>query len=306
VHPLLGAWECRFRGEPAVELRNGPLRAVFAPGIGMTGMSLRFHAREHLVLPGGLDALRSGHTGGLPLLAPWANRLAGMRYRVGGRTVDLAGLGVHTDDNGLPIHGLLVGRPGWRVLRLTHARGAAVVRAALDVDEPAFPFPHRLEVEARAHEDRLVVTTTLVATGRRSVPVAFGWHPYLRVPGSARHAWHLRLPRREHLVLDGRGIPTGERVSEPGEAAPLARRTFDDLYALGTGRVFGLEAPDGAAIELRPDGGYRYTQVWVPPGKQFVALEPMTAATDALTKGAVPLVAPGESHRARFSLVVRA
>ena len=94
--------EGRFRGEPAVVLQNGDLRAVFVPGIGMTGVSLRLRNKEYLALPGGLDALRTGHTGGLPLLAPWANRLASMRYKVGSRNVDLTDLGVHTDGNGLP------------------------------------------------------------------------------------------------------------------------------------------------------------------------------------------------------------
>lgn len=303
--PILRAEEGRFRGEPAVVLTSGDLRAVFLPDLGMTGVSLRYRRGEYLALPGGLDALRAGHTGGLPLLAPWANRLGAMQYKVGARHVDLAGLGVHTDPNGLPIHGLVVGRPGWEVRELRHKRGTASVVATLDVDEPAFPFPHRIEVDARLHEDRLTVTTTVVPTGRRAVPIAFGWHPYLRLPGSGRHTWKLRLPRREHVMLDARGIPTGERVPEAAHAAPIARRTFDDLYALGTRRLLALEAPDGHAVEVRPDGGYHYAQVWVPPGKPFAALEPMTAATDALRRGAVESVAPGGAHRARFSIVVR-
>jgi aldose 1-epimerase len=297
--------EGRFRGEPAVLLRNGDLRAVFVPGIGMTGVSLRLRGKEYLALPGGLDALRAGHTGGLPLLAPWANRLAGMRYKIGSRSVDLTGLGVHTDANGLPIHGLLVGRPGWEVRELRHKRGTASVLATLDVDEPAFPFPHRIEVDARVHEDRLVVETTVVPTGKRAVPIAFGWHPYFRLPGSARHTWNLRLPRRDHLLLDAHGIPTGERVAEVAQVAPIARRTFDDLYALGSRRVLGLDAPDGTALEVRTEAAYSYAQVWVPPGKSFAALEPMTAPTDALRRGAVEMVGPGDSHRARFTIVVR-
>jgi galactose mutarotase-like enzyme len=302
--PILRAEEGRFRGEPAVVLSNGDLRAVFLPGLGMTGVSLRYRRGEYLALPGGLDALRAGQTGGLPLLAPWANRLGSMRYRVGSHAVDLTGLGVHTDDNGLPIHGLVVGRPGWNVRELRHKRGTASVLATLDVDDPAFPFPHRIEVDARAHDDRLVVATTVVPIGRRSVPVAFGWHPYLRLPGSHRHTWNLRLPRREHLLLDTHGIPTGERVAEAAQAAPIARRTFDDLYALDGQRGFALEAPDGTAVEMRADHAYPYAQVWVPPGKPFAALEPMTAATDALRHGGAQMVGPGDAHRARFTLLL--
>ena len=248
--------------------------------------------------------MRGGHTAGLPLLAPWANRLASWRYRAAGVTVDLTGQPLHTDDNGLPIHGLLVGSPGWEVgARRTQATSARV-QASIAVDSPAFPFPHRIEVAVAAHEDRLVVDTTVVPTARRRVPVAFGWHPYLRVPGTPRVRWQLRLPSRRHLALDGRGIPTGEERREPGEQEPLDGRSLDDLYALGRNRRLALVGEDGASIELRAGAGYPYAQVWVPPGRPFAALEPMTQATNALAGGNPPLVEPGDAFTARFTLAV--
>jgi galactose mutarotase-like enzyme len=294
--------ERRFRGEPAVELQAGELRATFVPRVGMTGVSLRLRGHEFLALPGGLDALRAGHTGGLPLLAPWANRLDGMRYRAAGVDVQLRRSGVHTDANGLPIHGLLVGRPGWTVTRCVATQAAARLVASFEVDAPAFPFPHRLEVAVAARADRLVVDTTLVPTGRRRVPVAFGWHPYLRLPGTPRGRWRLRLPARRHLALDGRGIPTGRSESEPATDSPIGRRTFDDLYSLGRSRRLAFATDDGSTIELRAGPTYPYAQVWVPPGTPFGALEPMTVPTDALRRGGTPLVAPGEAFTARFEL----
>ena len=295
--------ERRFRGEPAITLSVGALHATFLPQLGLTGVSLRLHGREHLALPGGVDALRAGHTLGLPLLAPWANRLSAWRYRAAGVAVDLHGLPLHTDGNGLPIHGFLVGAAGWSVDG-TSARGSSArLRASIAVDGPAFPFPHRLEVTATAREDRLEIDTTVVPTGRRRVPVTFGWHPYLRVPGVPRRDWRLRMPARRHLALDDRGIPTGESARERAEAGAIGRRTFDDAYVLGRDRRFAVGA-GGRAVELRSGPGYPCAQVWVPPGRDFVALEPMTAATDALGRGDAPLVAPGDSFTARFALVV--
>ncbi len=270
----------------------------------MTGVSLRFRGREYLALPGGVDALRAGHTAGLPLLAPWANRLASWRYRAAGVTVDLAGQPLHTDDHGLPIHGLLVGAPGWKVgTRRAHG-GSARIQAEVAVDSPAFPFPHRIEVAVTAHDERLVIDTTIVPTGRRRVPIAFGWHPYLRVPGSPRARWQLDLPARRHLVLDERGIPTGEERREPAEHGAVGRRLLDDLYTLGRDRRLAFVGDDGASVELRPGAGYPYAQVWVPPGRPFAALEPMAQATNALAGGNPPLVEPGDAFSARFTLAV--
>lgn len=295
----------RWRGEPALRLDAGPTRAVFLPELGMTGVSLRHEGREYLATPGGPAALRAGHTLGLPLLAPWANRLGGRRYRAAGVDVELRRRRLHTDGAGLPIHGLLVGAPGWRIADTSHRRGAApTVMAVRTVDDPAFPFAHRLELAITLRPGRLTVRTDVVPTGRRAVPVAFGWHPYLRVPGAPRSRWRLRLPAREHLLLDGRGLPTGERVGARAEDAAVGRRTFDDLYALGRRRVLEL-ATDDHAVAVHLDAGFPFAQVWVPPGRPFAALEPMTAPTDALRRGDVPLVAPGDRFSASWAAVLR-
>jgi galactose mutarotase-like enzyme len=295
--------ERRFRGEPAIRVAAGELSAVFLPEIGMTGVSLRFRAHEYLARPGGLPALRAGATLGIPLLAPWANRLSTWRYRAAGVDVDLDGLTLGTDGNGLPIHGLLVGRPGWRVERSSTRGGRARFVAAIDIDAPAFPFPHRIQVSVTAAEGQLTLDTTVIATGRRPVPVAFGWHPYLRVPGPSRSEWRLRLPARTHLTLDDRGIPDGGRSSERAEADLIGRRTFDDLYALGRTRSLELETDD-TAISMQAGIGYPYAQVWVPKGRSFAALEPMTTATNSLVDGTAPLVERGDEYRATFTLAI--
>jgi aldose 1-epimerase len=269
----------------------------------MTGVSLRRRGHEFLALPGGVDALRAGHTAGLPLLAPWANRLGARRYRVGRTSVDLRGVPLSTDDNGLPIHGLLVGAPGWTVDAQTVRAGVPRVRASISVDAPAFPFPHRIEIVAALHDDRLAIATTVTPTGRRRVPAAFGWHPYLRVSGVPRARWGLRLPPRRHLALDEQGLPTGGVEAAAAEHAPIGRRTFDDLYRLGRDRRLAFTTDDGGAIELRAGAGYDYAQVWVPARRPFGALEPMAAPTDALGRGTAPLVAPGDAYTARFELV---
>jgi galactose mutarotase-like enzyme len=99
-------------------------------------------------------------------------------------------------------------------------------------------------------------------------------------------------------------VPTGVQAPVPGEAAPIGRRTFDDLYALEARRVLTLTT-DAHAVEVRVDRGYPFAQVWVPPGRDFVALEPMTVATNALVDGGVPMVAPGDTFTAAFALVLR-
>jgi aldose 1-epimerase len=298
-------------GEPAATLAAGELEAIFLPGLGLLGTSLRHRGEELLALPGGVEGYRDRHVTGLPLLAPWANRLPGWRYRAAGVEVSLEGLDLATDPAGLPIHGTLTAHRGWRLERLAAEADRAVLAAGFDYGAwpellAAFPFPHRLTVTATLRGTSLAVTTTLAATGRRPVPVAFGWHPYLRLPGAPRAAWRLLLPRRTHLALDDRGLPTGKSADEPAEADPVGERTYDDLYALEDdpdGRRLGLEAA-GRRLLVGYGDGYDHAQVFAPPGAEFVCLEPMTGPTAALAAGTTPLVAPGDTFAARFTVTV--
>jgi aldose 1-epimerase len=298
-------------GEPAATLAAGELEASFLPGLGLLGTSLRHRGEELLALPGGVAGYRDGHVTGLPILAPWANRLPGWRYRAAGVEVDLAGLALPTDPAGLPIHGTMTAHRGWRLARLAAEADRAVLEASFDDSawpdlRAAFPFPHRLTVAVTLGGASLEVATTLTPTGGRPVPVAFGWHPYLRLPGAPRAAWRLLLPGRRHLELDARGLPTGTAVKEPGEADPVGERTYDDLYALGQdpgGRWLGLEAA-GRRLLVGYGDGYDHAQVFAPPGAEFVCLEPMTGPTAALAAGTCPLVEPGDAFTARFTIAV--
>src|SRR5262249_46640283 len=66
----------------------------------------------------------------------------------------------------------------------------------------AFPFPHEIAVAYDLRGDTLTLTTTLRATGDVPVPVSFGWHPYLRLPGVARAEWQVAMPVRRRAILD--------------------------------------------------------------------------------------------------------
>lgn len=293
-------------GVAAITLSAGPTTFSIVPELGLLGASLSHRGRSFLDFHGGPSAAREGHTTGLPLLAPWANRLESSTYRVGSHVVDLAQVDVHRDGNGLPIHGMLVGRPGWELVSIKGQAGSASLVASFDasIDDEvmaAFPFAHELLVGFTVTPGRLTVSTTLVATGRRAVPVSFGWHPYFRLPDTERERLRVGLPARHRLLLDDRGIPTGEELAEPASILRLGDRSFDDAYRLGRDRQL-LLASGRRRLTVVLDRHYPFTQVYSPEGADFVALEPMTAPTDALSRGTTPMVAPGERFTARFAV----
>jgi aldose 1-epimerase len=295
----------RWRGVAAVTLASGELQATFVPEMNMLGVSLRLGGDEFLALPGGVGAYRRVRTTGLPLLAPWANRLSRRTYRAGRVRVDLDGLDLYTDPNGLPIHGTMSAQEEWDVSAVSTGDRVARLRAGFEYAGAelvaAFPFPHRLETAIEVDGRSLSVATTIRPSGDRAVPISFGYHPYLRLPGGRRSAWRLLLPRRRHVELDERGIPTGRSAEAPAEGEPIGARTYDDLFELAGDRRLALQH-GGRRLGVLFGDGYPYAQVYVPPEAGFACLEPMTAPTNALVTGDYPVVRPGESFTARFSI----
>jgi aldose 1-epimerase len=295
-------------GTPA----GGGIEAAFVPGAGMVGCSLRHRGEELLGQRGGLAAyVAERKTFGIPLLYPWANRLSEWRFPLAGREVaiDPEATPLRRDEHGLPMHGLLTAAAGWEVARHEVTATGAVLAtrfdfAADDALMAAFPFAHEIRLEARLDGTRLTIAATVRATGDAAVPISFGFHPYLRLPGEDRREWLVEIPVRERLQLGPAMLPTGERVPVAIEPAPLGSRTFDDAYAAPPdGAAFALEG-GGRRIELALESGFPYAQVFAPPDDPVIAFEPMTAPANALVDGAAPLLAAGESYRAVFSITV--
>jgi galactose mutarotase-like enzyme len=155
--------------------------------------------------------------------------------------------------------------------------------------------------------DALALTfeTTLIAGDDAPVPASFGFHPYVGIPGLPRDEWRLSLPAMQRLELDARGIPTGRDAAFPGLDAPLAGLAFDDAYAAPDERMSLSIAGAGRRIAVEFVEGYRYAQVYAPMGRDFIALEPMVATTNALNSGrGLRLVPPGTRFRAVFRIRV--
>ena len=289
------------------------VEAAFVPSAGMVGCSLRHRGEELLGQRGGLAAyVERGSSFGIPLLHPWANRLAEPRYRAGSDVVELDPdrSPLKFDENGLPIHGVLAASNHWRVSEASADHEGARLEATLAFGShpellAAFPFPHELQLEARLSGGELTIGTVLRPTGVAPVPVSFGFHPYLTLPGVPRGEWELSLPVRRRALLDDRGIPTGETEEPPFTSGQLGEREFDDLFPeLEEPARFTLEG-GGRRISLDFLLGYHVAQVFAPPGSDFICFEPMTAPTNALVTGErLMQVPPDRRYEAAFRIVV--
>ena len=292
----------------ACTLIAGDLEAVFLPARGMLGASLRHRGEQLLRRVDDLQmAAAKGSTAGIPLLHPWANRLDGMRYRAAGREVQLDASSpmLHLDVHGLPLHGVPWSRLAWEPIESQRDRLSARLewgrKDLLDI----FPFRHSIVLTATLCAEALTLETALIAGPDGPVPVSFGFHPYFGIPHVPREKWQLRLPAMRRLLLDERAIPTGGEEPWDRFDSEVGERSFDDGFALLDPCPSFCLAGGGRRITVELLAGYPYAQIFAPDEQAFVAIEPMTAPTNALKSGhGLRLVAPRGRFEAAFRVRV--
>lgn len=288
---------------------GGALTAQFVPELNLVCASLQHRGTELLHPRGGLAAYAEGKTMGIPLLYPWANRLAGDIYAAAGKRVELppADGRYARDPNGLPRHGALPRLLRWEVT--AHDADAGTLAARMEWGAPVllelYPFVHEVAVTARLRDGELAIETVVRATGEDSVPIAFGYHPYLTIAGVPRSEWEVGLGASQRLATDDLMIPTGATERLAARDFTLGQESWDaGLTGLSQPPRFSV-AGGGRRLEVRFDEGYAAAQVYAPPGQDLIAFEPMTAPTNALVDGrGLTVVPPGGEYRAAFAVTV--
>jgi aldose 1-epimerase len=254
---------------------------------------------------------------GVPLLAPWANRLDETAFYANGRRFGFdMDLGNVTPE--VPLHGFLSFAAEWEVTGIGGGDRAAWVTSRLDVYRrpewiKQWPFAHTIEMTHRLEEGVLEIATTLTNHSIDPMPVAIGFHPYFQLTDSPRSEWTIAVPARARWLLSNRLLPTGQTEPTghffPGREGRLQDYNlddvFDDLVTDGEGHavvsvkgreqqidvVFGPKYRALVIYAPHPANTGRGSRIVFPDESaaptaltryDFICLEPMAAITNAL------------------------
>ena len=292
------------------------------PGIGNMAVSMKVNGHEILYLPTrSLAELRANpKLGGVPFLAPWANRIDGMSYWANGKKFllneDLGTL--RFDPNHLPIHGLLAFSPLWQIATSHADQSAAYVTSRFEFSKypdllAQFPFAHTIEMTYRLHDGVLDVETALHNLSAAAMPIAIGFHPYFQLDDSPRDEWMAHIAARQHLVLNAKLTPTGEKKPlEFADPMPLKGNKLDDgfvdLVRNESGKAeFWVR---GKQQQITVSYGPKFTVAvaYAPPGQSFICFEPMSALTNGFNLAhdgkwdGLQSVPPGGEWRETFQI----
>ncbi len=238
---------------------------------------------------------------GIPLLAPWANRIDGDSYCANGsRYILNAALeNLRRDANHLPIHGLLAFAAGWKLI----CQDESSVTSRLEFWRnpkwmAQFPFAHTIEITHRLRGATLEVETAIENLSEEPIPLCIGYHPYFRLD-SPRDEWRVHVAARDQVVLNEKVIPTRARTPA-SQSVALKGTQLDAVFTNLTGEDFSIEGP-GQKLSVRFGSKFPAAIIYAPAGRDFVCIEPMTALTNAFNgPDPIPHIQPGETWRESF------
>ena len=263
------------------------------------------------------------------VLAPWPNRLAGGRYRWGGREYQVP----LTEPERLnALHGLVCHVP-WQVsasdpesVTLTHRLWP----------QRGYPFALDLRAHYALSDEGLTFTLTATNVGAAPAPYGASFHPYLVAGTGTVDDWTVQVPAATYLTVDpDRLLPVALAPAGPAGydfRSPTSLRGVEIDHALtdldfdtdtdtdtGAGAGAGVGADGTVTLRLLGPGGRGVAMAWgrgapwlqlcIPDvhnpamTRQSLAVEPMTCPPDAFNSGTdLITLPPGGEHT--FALTI--
>lgn len=249
-------------------------------------------------------------------LLPFPNRINDGAYLFNGKQYQLP---LNFPQQRHAIHGLVYNMPFTLLSSNLQEQFAAVsFKLHFDGQIPGYPFPFEATITYQLTATHSVTCTVrVVNTGLNAMPFAAGWHPYFTFDNNDIADLQLCLPPNlQELLTNERQIPTGAVMPYPHftTLTPIGNTVLDTCFKLPDAAT----TPQAETVLYCPQkklalhvwqqttkGKYAYIQIFTPPNRKSVAVEPMTAAPNAFNNSMGLLVlAPGKTFVGSYGAIL--
>lgn len=219
-------------------------------------------------------------------LSPYPNRISNGQYLHEGKIYRLEN-NFQGEKNS--IHGLVYKRPFF----VEHAeckdeRCELLLSYKYKQEDEGYPFQYTISVKYTIEKNKLTCETTIENKDTQVLPMGDGWHPYFQLGGMI-DVWQLKLPECSLLEVNDL-IPTGETISYENYASfkKLHADALDSCFKVNERSALAeiklIHAEKNITLNYWQESGedqYRYFQLYTPPSRKSIAIEPMSCPPDA-------------------------
>jgi aldose 1-epimerase len=290
-----------------MEIRNTKTGdyALINPQVGASLIELHLAGLSLIDLPGSEKyPLENNPYHPSSLLTPWVNRVRNGNYSFKGKNYQLP---INEPDLGNAIHGLL-GRASFDVEQVSE--NSITLKHAYSGEEPNYPFPFTFRYTYTLQDSgSLEITFEAKNTGTSSLPFACGWHPYFSFPDTSAEDLEIKFKPISRFLSDSQMIPLQEENLNGKQHFKFATEKIDHVFRLESQEKHITEFIDTKhqkSLFLEQSSiQFPFLVVFQPVGYTSVAIEPMTANTDAFNTGdGLVELAPEEVFSGQIRLLI--
>ncbi|MEL6865915.1 MAG: hypothetical protein AAFP19_15930 [Bacteroidota bacterium] len=265
---------------------------TIVPEYGASLLNLQLNGRDILDAYTTVDELKQHDWYKSEWLFPFPNRLKNGQYTFEGKSYEFP---INNPETGNALHGFSAGK-AYEVVRIELQEEEAHMhcRHQYEGQDVVYPFSFQVDIHfSLKSSGHFEVEMQVKNTGDRPLPMGLGWHPYFRLDGEV-DSWSLQLPPSQQIAIDEWMIPTGGLLEFDvfEDLTPIGAHVLDSGFLLRDTSSFGqasvtLSDSLGHLMywqETGP-GKFNYLQVFTPPARKSIALEPMTCNIDAFNNG---------------------
>jgi aldose 1-epimerase len=266
--------------------------------LNLTGLSL-------IDLPGSKNhPLESNPYHPSALLTPWVNRVRNGNYSFKGKNYQLP---INELALGNAIHGLLA-RKSFTLVN--QSSSSITLMHEYKGEEPNYPFPFQFQYTYTLTDSgALEVTFKAINTGAGPLPFACGWHPYFSFPDTTVADLEINFKPISRFLSDSQMIPLKEENLNGKQQFKFSTDKIDHVFRLEPMEIHRTEFIDTKhqkrLILEQSSILFPFLVVFQPEGFSSVAIEPMTANTDAFNTGdGLIELAPSEAFSGQIRLSI--
>jgi aldose 1-epimerase len=259
--------------------------AVINTNIGASLIELNLAGLSLIDLPGStIHSLEKNPFHPSALLTPWVNRVRNGNYSFKGKNYQLP---INEPALGNAIHGLLARKS----FTLVNQSGSSVTLIhEYKGEEPNYPFPFQFQYTYNLTDSgALEVTFEAKNTGAGPLPFACGWHPYFSFPDTTVADLEINFKPISRFLSDSQMIPLKEENLNGKQQFKFSNDKIDHVFRLEPMEIHRTEFIDTKhqkrLILEQSSILFPFLVVFQPEGFNSVAIEPMTANTDAFNTG---------------------
>lgn len=241
------------------------------------------------------------------ILFPFPNRLRDGRYVHEGKTYQFP---INNADTGNAIHGFSNNvKMDVTSVETTENEGKLTCSYTHDGSHESYPFRFTFKVTFILRGSNLDVEMALTNEDSTTIPVGLGWHPYFRLSEKSDDVF-LKMPDCQLVEIDELMIPTGEKSDFTDfQTTTQIRDGFLDNGFYIKNQTQNAEVILSSNVgkltcwQETGVGKWNFVQVFTPPHRMSIAVEPMTCNVDAFNnKDGLTILKPSETLQGRFGV----